>query len=261
MSENIIDELLVEVEKLREAADGMASYYKSIDSNTRARVNKWYSSTKMDLSFILNQISPIGNDLLKVLNKLPNEVSIADDKFTGKLHGLVESTHNRIIKIKSGQSIFKKKTFIPNKYSNKIFIIHGHDKVMLDEISTFIKTLEFEPVILHEQPNKGKTIIEKFEEYSDVGFAIALFSPDDKITEVEQSEYRARQNVIFELGYFIGKIGRDRTVAIFKDNVQIPSDYNGVLYIEYTNSENWKLLLCKEMKAVGFNIDLNSALT
>jgi len=113
---------------------------------------------------------------------------------------------------------------------------------------------------LHEQSSKGLTIIEKFEEYSDVAFAVVLLTPDDqggKADDKEKLHKRARQNVIFELGYFIGKLGRKNVVGLVKDNIEIPSDYTGIIYIGVDNSDGWKMMLSKEMKAAGLKIDMN----
>ena len=116
---------------------------------------------------------------------------------------------------------------------------------------------------MHEQPNEGQTIIEKFEKYSDVGYAIALITPDDTGSSVKEPanvRQRARQNVIFEFGYFIGKLGRNRAVGLVKGNVETPSDYSGVLYISMDDSDAWKLSLIKELKSVGYDIDANKVI-
>ncbi len=146
---------------------------------------------------------------------------------------------------------------------NKVFIIHGHDESLKQEVARFIEKIGLEAVILHEQANKGKTIIEKFEDSSDVGFAIALLTPDDKVVRVRDDEevtfFRARQNVIFEMGYFIGAIGRERVFPLVKgDNIEIPSDYSGVVYTKH-EAGSWKLELIKELKSVGYNCDANKA--
>ena len=120
------------------------------------------------------------------------------------------------------------------------------------------KKLELKPVILSEQSSRGRTIIEKFEKHSKVGFAIALLTPDDTGSlEGEKKQPRARQNVIFELGFFIGRIGRERVCALSKGEVEIPSDYSGVVYIPLEDSGGWKFQLCRELKAAGYDIDAN----
>lgn len=144
----------------------------------------------------------------------------------------------------------------------RIFIVHGHDEEMKEAVARATSKLNLEPIILHEQPNKGRTIIEKFENYSDVGFAIVLLSPDDfaypKGVVPNEGKFRARQNVVLELGYFLAKLGRNRVVALYRnnDNFELPSDYLGVLYIPY-DKENWKYKLADELKAIDPNIDKN----
>lgn len=145
-----------------------------------------------------------------------------------------------------------------NKITNKVFIVHGRDESLKNEVARFIEQLDLEAVILHEQVNKGKTIIEKFEENSsEIGYAIILYTPCDKGCLKDQNEFklRARQNVIFEHGYFIGKLGRGKVSAIVKGELETPSDILGIVYIQY--SENWKINLAKELKASGLSIDMN----
>ena len=100
-----------------------------------------------------------------------------------------------------------------------------------ETIARFLSRLGLDPIILHEQANQGKTIIEKFEDHSDVGYAIALITPDDTGSSIKEPEIvrqRARQNVIFEFGYFIGKLGRNRVAGLVKGDIEVPSDYSGV---------------------------------
>lgn len=145
----------------------------------------------------------------------------------------------------------------PNR---NIFIIHGHDDGAKETVARFIKKIGLNPIILHEHSDKGRTIIEKFEEHSDVGYAIALLTPDDvgnKKNEQNNLKPRARQNVIFEFGYFIGKIGRKRVCGIKKDDVEIPSDYAGVLFIPMDSEGAWQMKLVKELKEIWSDIDAN----
>lgn len=136
----------------------------------------------------------------------------------------------------------------------KIFIVHGHDDSMKLDVARFIEKLDFEAIILHEQVNAGLTIIEKFEKFSDTGCAIVLYSPCDVGAE---KKLRARQNVIFEHGYLVGKLGRNKVVALIKDDrIELPSDTNGVIYISYSNDE-WKIKVAKELKNAGYKVDMN----
>lgn len=146
-------------------------------------------------------------------------------------------------------------------FSDSIFIVHGHNEAFKQSVARVVERLRLKAIILHEQPNVGKTIIEKLESYSNVGFAIVLLSPDDigKGISEPDSNYkrRARQNVIAELGYFIGKLGRERVCTLYMDDVEIPSDFDGVLYIPYDEAGNWRFELFRELKAVGYDVDAN----
>jgi predicted nucleotide-binding protein len=145
-----------------------------------------------------------------------------------------------------------------------IFLVHGHDNAALQETARFLERLQQEAIVLREQPNLGRTIIEKFEDYSSVGFAVVLLTADDRggttDSPFDAQRTRARQNVILELGYFLGKLGRKRVCALYREGVEIPSDYSGVLYVRLDEGGAWRLALAKELKAAGFEIDMNRAL-
>lgn len=150
-----------------------------------------------------------------------------------------------------------------HKNTNKVFVIHGQDKSVQETVARFLERLNLKPVILHEQPNEGRTIIEKFEDYADVTFAVVLLTPDDMGALKEQHRAlkpRARQNVVFEFGYFIGKLGRERVCALSKRDVERPSDCDGILYVPLDNEDGWKMKLLRELKAAGFSVDANQAL-
>jgi predicted nucleotide-binding protein len=143
--------------------------------------------------------------------------------------------------------------------SNKIFIVHGHDDLTKVQTARFIEKLGFEAIILHEKASRGRTIIEKIEAYTNVGFAIVLYTPDDKgNSEIEANKgilnNRARQNVVFEHGYLIAKLGRDRVVPLVSGNIELPSDISGVVYI---SDSDWQADIAKEMKDAGYNINFN----
>src|SRR5579883_941626 len=137
--------------------------------------------------------------------------------------------------------------------SRKIFIVHGHDDAAKEAVARFIHQMDLSPVILNEQPNEGQTIIEKFEKSSsEVGYAVVLLTPDDvgaPKNKPEELKPRARQNVIFELGYFAAKLGRKNVCALYKGGIEIPSDYHGVVYISM-DSADWKMRLAMEIKQV-----------
>ena len=146
--------------------------------------------------------------------------------------------------------------------TNEIFIVHGRDEGAKNMVARFLEKLDLKPVILAEMPGEGCTIIEKFEQYAQVGYAIVLLTPDDAGSlEGDENDLkpRARQNVIFELGFFIGHLGRKHVCALTKGDVEIPSDYAGIEYIPFNDPDGWQLKLMKELKSGGFEIDANRA--
>lgn len=173
--------------------------------------------------------------------------------------GVIESDENFFEKLKKEEKSISPK--VSKGLSKKIFIVHGRNNELKETTARLLEKLGLTPIILHEQLNQGKTIIEKFEDYSDVDFAIVLMTPDDIgyfANESDSPKHRARQNVVFELGYFIGKLGRTHVAAIVKGNIEVPTDISGVLYIGVDNNDAWKIMLAKEIKGVGYNIDLNN---
>ncbi|MCC0644661.1 nucleotide-binding protein [Clostridioides sp. ZZV14-6150] len=139
----------------------------------------------------------------------------------------------------------------------KVFIVHGHDNLAKIEVARFIEKIGFEAIILHEQANKGKTIIEKIEENTNVGFAIVLYTPCDVGGKEGNLKARARQNVVFEHGFLMGKIGRSNVCALVKDNIETPNDISGVVYVAMDSEGAWERKLLKEMQASGYEIDLS----
>jgi len=145
--------------------------------------------------------------------------------------------------------------------SGRIFVVHGRNDAVREKTARFLERLGLQPIILHEQPNEGRTIIEKFVEYSDVSFAVVLLTGDDrgglKDHLLEEQKVRARQNVILELGFFLGKLGRRNVCALYEEGVEIPSDYQGVLFVKLDAEGAWQMSLAREMKAAKVPLDMN----
>ena len=142
-----------------------------------------------------------------------------------------------------------------HSFGNDVFIVHGRDDGAKDTIARFVEHLGIQPIILHERLSRGETIIEKIERYSDdVGFAIVLITPDDvgglESEADDERNPRPRQNVVFELGYFMGKLGRERVCPLFKGEVETPSDIDGIVYIDMDAPGAWKETLRREISAV-----------
>ena len=190
----------------------------------------------------------------------PDEVTIEKELLKKKLsylNFLLANCHSFI-------NIDEKKMIDTNNQTtdkSKVFIVHGHDELAKITVESFIKDLGFEPIILHKQASSGKTIIEKIEAYTDVGFGIILYTPCDigsKNLKPFELKPRARQNVVFEHGYLIGKIGRGNVCAIVKDDVEIQNDISGIVYVQMIGQ--WKIDLAKELKSSGYNVDMNNVI-
>ncbi len=145
---------------------------------------------------------------------------------------------------------------------NKVFVVHGHDSGTKETVARFLEQQGLQPIILHEQASRGMTIPEKLIANSDVGFAVVVLTPDDfgRAKADSEEKPRARQNVILELGYFVGRLGRDRVCALLKDTVEMPSDYVGVVYVSWDDAGAWKMEIAKEMHAAGYDIDFNKVI-
>lgn len=146
--------------------------------------------------------------------------------------------------------------------SERVFVVHGHDDVSKSRVEQFLNEQGLTPIVLHRQPDKGMTVIEKFEQYADVGFAIILLTPDDIAFPAEtdklnkdDGKLRARPNVLFEFGYFVGRLGRSRVCCLYTGDVELPSDVSGLLYKEFNRSVDEVFYeLLKELRAAGYEI-------
>lgn len=167
---------------------------------------------------------------IKGVNRIQNENDVFNDKG---------------IKNKGVENILKG--------SKKVFIIHGHDNEMKQEVQLLLTRAGLDEVVLHECSDKGRTIIDKLIEESSEGvYVVALLSPDDVL---KNGDFRARQNVILEIGYFLGKFGKEKVRLLKRGNVEIPSDLQGILYQEFDEQGSWRMKLLKELSDVGIPID------
>ncbi len=157
-------------------------------------------------------------------------------------------------------------------FKKEIFISHGKDLQPVKELKEILVEFGFAPIVLSEQPSRGKTVMEKLEAYSDVGFVFVILTPDDLggFVEVGGSKWsrpqrlrkflktahtRPRQNVILEFGYFAGKLGRDRVACLLKKPVEQPSDMQGIVYLSFKDSlKEIKMEILKELRAAGYEI-------
>ena len=157
-------------------------------------------------------------------------------------------------------------THASSTLSNRVFVVHGHDSELKTDLERFLHEIGLDPVVLHRQPDEGGTIIEKFEKHADVGYAFVLLTPDEVAYTVDQehvcegqrkTERRARPNVIFEFGYFVGKLGRARVCCVHKGEVTVPSDLIGLVYKKIEDSiDQQAYSIMRELKAAGYAVQL-----
>jgi predicted nucleotide-binding protein len=236
----------------------------SINENDEAR--RWYDFT----SELLRQIS--SNDELQDEFTGRGSFGSSDDISTGSYLKKLRSIYERLellpapmhsLSALSATAKLAESSRKQHTNTRRVFIVHGHDDGAKETVARFLSKLDLEPVVLHEQPNRGRTIIEKFEDHSDVAFAVVLFTPDDvgyPAGNSGEAKARARQNVVLELGFFMAALRRERVCVLYKSGVELPSDYAGVLYHQMDDSGAWRFLLAREFKAVGIDVDLNKAI-
>ena len=224
----------------------------------------WPSDPKQELGIVILLIDEFAQKEREALD-FSHTFYYNGSKLTANLRNMVEQmivpfSRDYIDYVKS-ETGTPEATLIPARTgpaARKAFIVHGHEDGPREAVARFLERVGFEAVILHEQANQGRTIIEKIEAHGEVGFAVVLLTPDD-VGGVKNGEMRprARQNVILELGYFVARLGRSRVCALKVGDIEIPSDFYGVVYVPFDQNNGWKMALCKELKAAGFEIDLN----
>ena len=235
---------------------------------------KWRRNTRIAISHTFGEESPHVEEFRQI-SFVPYSIIVGDynDRSTymnayrdgmvrakALLESMIEEIEDYWEDDNSSQPASSTQEMPDQRVSNCVFIVHGRNDGTKNTVARFLGSLELDPVILHEQPNEGRTIVEKFEDYADVGFAVVLCTPDDVgalASDEENLRSRPRQNVILELGFFLGKMGRNRVCALLEGDLEMPSDYAGVLYIPLDATEGWKLTLARELRAVGMKIDMN----
>jgi predicted nucleotide-binding protein len=245
----LIRDLIDKTEKLPHRNEGELD---SLIRTAKMRIRKIFG----DSSTYLNDLEKIYYSCFAGIDENVTDESWSEGQ--GKMLNLFK-TMEEDLTLNANKIIKKDKT----KLYNEIFIVHGHDEEMKQAVARTVEKIGLVPIILHEQPNKGRTIIEKFEDYSDVNFAIVILSPDDiaypKDKPPENKRFRARQNVIFELGFFVGKLERKHVLILFREeeNFEIPSDYLNICYTPYDNKGQWRFDLIGELNSCGYNVDAN----
>ena len=276
MSENNIPNLLVskeeaqnkierQLEKGRRLLDNMGSYADTDD--VRRDANKW-SRYNLDL---LTRLF----DNRDIVGYIDFYHEFCTQPYYARFQADMEDSISSLEGIRDRLELFDelsdstRRTHSSDKVSDNpvcnlrddVFIVHGHDEAAKLAMAEFVRMFDLNPIILDEKANEGQTIIEKFEAHAgEAGYAIILLTPDDVGAAKDKTsdlKPRARQNVILELGYFLGALGRERVCVLHKEKVELPSDIYGILYVSMDSNEGWKFKLAREMKQAGLPIDLN----
>ncbi len=245
------------------------SFYRSSDPSRTPHIHQDFEQWVEEVSRWLDGLFP-NTGLSAEWSSLPHSnlsmggYSFSDPESWVAFHKIIEHRISWLARLTNSVQLVNAKKIDQSSnlfLNNKVFVVHGHNREILESVARFLEQIDLEPVILHEQPNEGRTIIEKFIDYSDTQYAIVLLSDDDRGGIVgkpfKEQKLRPRQNVLLELGFFIGKLGRSKVCALYVEGVEIPSDYQGVLYIKYDVDGAWKLSLAKEMKVAGLIFDMN----
>lgn len=273
------------VERIRDADQStfsgtVAQLFNYIDENTsensvyakyeaeREKWAHWTSKRNWKIPSELHAAKSLSYELFKSVVDLEDEgymVPINISPLIGNIDECIEKFNEKFLPylIKTLEDILNADRKSVQKQEeppmgNKIFIIHGHDNEMKTEVQLLLNRAGLEDVVLHEYSDKGRMIIDKLiEEGSSACYVIALLSPDDELAD---GQTRARQNVILEIGYFLGMLGKERVRLLKKGDIEIPSDLQGILYTPFDSAASWRIKILKEMKAVGIEVDVDEVI-
>lgn len=264
------------LEKLRRQRDAVAQIPPSTSS---PEFIKWKRDTEVAIANVFGgqtrhgkEFDEISYGLMVISSETPDS-AFADACRDGLKHAKV-MLQSMVDEIKEywqdhGTSGAESQTDMPKALleahpnSSDVFVVHGHDEAMKQTVCRTLERLGLKPIVLHEMPNHGRTIIEKFTDYATAGFAIILLSADDvgceRGKEPDGFLPRARQNVILELGFFLGMLGRGRVMSLSREvnHFDLPSDYSGVIFTPFDNAEHWRFELIRELRAAKYEVDAN----
>ena len=231
-------------------------------SSLKVEYVAWKTKAENLLLSLFGKTSPLfetykKGDSVYVIGYEPDQFESAQSLILGSLSAAIDTLEFEPKVGENGRNSFKK--------SNKVFVVHGHDEKLKNQLEIFLNEIGLEAIVLHRKPDEGMTIIEKFEKHSkDASHAFILLTPDDisysaseaNMADSDQGkEIRARQNVIFEFGYFVGKLGRKRVCCLYKKGVSLPTDVSGMIYKEIIdNVEEAAFAILKDLKAAGYNV-------
>ncbi|PFC69937.1 hypothetical protein CN290_28595 [Bacillus cereus] len=243
----------------------LSKYRKGEDFTLNGRVIKTSDIQKMSIN-----VSDHENDLANMESRIEYEdqqshiVRLGGPSRKWRAAGRFKDVSDELLEGPPGY-ILKEETEVAASVevdNTKVFIVHGHDDNLKQQLEIFLNGIGIKPVVLHREANEGLTVLEKFEKHSDVQYAFVLLTPDDigcsvkeREKPVEEYSLRARQNVIFELGFFIGKLGRAKVCTLYKEGVELPNDISGLVYQKVNdNIEDVGFHIMKELRAAGLKV-------
>jgi predicted nucleotide-binding protein len=254
-------ELKVKQVNTREAFEELSNAYNKWDSFNSELLRRVFTTNEAGEEYDFWGVMSIGMYEPSLNEKIANVYKYIDKKIH-RLDSIIERLE--LIPLAVSASAPEQLQTASISRGNKVFVVHGHDDAAKTNLEVFLHEIGLEPVVLHRQADQGLTVIEKFEKHSEVGYAFILLTPDEaaylaadaKKPESERKvEWRARPNVIFEFGYFIGKLGRSRVCCLYTGNVSLPSDVNGMIYKRYEKSiEEVGYSIIKDLKAAGYGV-------
>ena len=247
--------LIKELEKLQYSDDVIENEYKKWNRKSWRYIENIFGKNSQHISEQMNITFEDSAMYYGSANDDRNAFISGQKEMKSLLESFIEE-----IEEWSGTTVVKVAEQVEVKDKTKVFIVHGHDDALKEQIARFIEKLDLEAIILDERASGGKTIIEKIEHYSNVSFGIILYTECDiGGKDLDSLQPRARQNVVFEHGYLNGKIGRENVVALIKGNVEKPNDISGVVYI--STFDNWQIKLAREMKESGYSINMDKIIS
>lgn len=254
-------ELKVKQVNTRETFDELSNAYSKWDSFNSELLRRVFTTDEAGKEYDFWGVMSIGMYESSLGEKIADVYKNIDKKIH-RLDSIIERLE--LIPLAAGASAPEQLQAAPVSKGKKVFVVHGHDDAAKTNLEVFLHEVGLEPVVLHRQADQGLTVIEKFEKHSDVGYAFILLTPDEvaylasdaqKPESERKVEWRARPNVIFEFGYFVGKLGRSRVCCLYTGNVSLPSDVNGMIYKRYEKSiEEVGYSIIKDLKAAGYGV-------
>lgn len=266
MSEEFVKSLLVTPEEAKADIQACIDALKNCNVEEGALI-RWYDKTEKTLDHIFVSggrnylFVNSGFDISYIYGDSRRLKDVNIPRANGILRRLITLIDQ--VHVENQVSLENGKGEGPALISRRVFVVHGHDEAAREKVERLLERFGLEPVVINKKPNEGRTILEKIEAHSNVGFAVVIFTPDDiggAVKATTQTERRPRQNVLIELGYFWGKLGRDRVCLLNAIGSALSSDLAGLGYTALDERGAWRIELARELKSAGYTFDTSALL-